>query len=105
VFTNSTPFLYPLIGSWGTLAFPKPWEQFIHWFRQIKVWPQSFRPVPLSQGMQTSSSHIPPAQTADPSFQPFIDKTLPSKWMIKKPVQVTLYITIYNNKIYILYEN
>ncbi|ELR15070.1 uncharacterized protein ACA1_214990 [Acanthamoeba castellanii str. Neff] len=66
VFTNSTPFFYPLIGSWGTLAFPKPWEQFIHWFRQIK--------------------------TADPSFQPFIDKTLPSKWMIKKPMLWTPWI-------------
>lgn len=35
--TNSTPYLYPLIGSWGTLVFPKPWEKFLHWYHERKV--------------------------------------------------------------------
>lgn len=41
--SNSTPYFYPLVGSWGTLVFPKQWEEFLFWFRQRRLTP-SFKP-------------------------------------------------------------
>jgi hypothetical protein len=59
VHTNFAPYFYPMVGSWGTLLFPKPWEQFLHWYRQRK--------------------------TETPDFKPYIKDNIFSHWLQARP--------------------
>jgi hypothetical protein len=90
VFTNSTPFYYPLVGSWGTLAFPKQWEQFLHWFRQLRVHLTTPSIDSHDQARQLHHLTMTMTQTEEPLFRPYINGTMPSRWFRGKQARLPL---------------